>query len=371
MKRILVGMSGGVDSAVAAYRLKQQGYAVCGAFMKTWMHEDESEIFADCPWEADMEDARTTAEALGIEFRVVNLIQDYRERVVNYLVEGYRRGTTPNPDIMCNREMKFGVFLDYALEEGFDGVATGHYCGKRIREDGLHEIVEGLDKNKDQSYFLALVKQSQLQRALFPLGALEKPQVRAIAEELGLSVARKKDSQGICFLGKININDFLRQFIPDRPGDIVTPDGEVRGTHRGLHHFTLGQRKGLGVPSNTDHEHFVVIAKDFERNQLVIDFDHPETPGLYQQRMRLRDLHWIHAPPPRPRLRCSANPATAIPPFPCPCARPRKTSLRLSSRNRSAPSPADKCSLFTKERRSSAAGFIVDPQIFRINTDFL
>ncbi len=317
MKRILVGMSGGVDSAVAALTLKEQGYAVTGAFMKTWMHEDDNEIFADCPWEKDMEDARATAKALGIPFEVVNLIRDYRDRVVNYLVEGYRQGFTPNPDIMCNREMKFGVFLDYALANGFDGVATGHYCRKIIRADGLHQIVEGADKNKDQSYFLAWVQQHQLQKALFPIGELLKPQVRAIAGKYALPVAAKKDSQGICFLGKININDFLRQFIADKPGNIITPDGSVRGSHNGLHHFTLGQRKGLGVPSNTDNEHFVVIAKNYTSNELVIDFDHPETPGLHQTHMTVHNLSWHIQPPAdgaellgKPRYRDPSTPLT-------------------------------------------------------------
>lgn len=319
MKRILVGMSGGVDSAVAALLLKQQGYAVCGAFMKTWMHEDDSEIFADCPWEEDMEDARRCAEHLDIEFQVVNLIRDYRERVVDYLVEGYRRGITPNPDLMCNREMKFGVFLEYARAEGFDAVATGHYARKEVLANGLHVIREGQDKNKDQSYFLALVQQQQLRQALFPLGEISKPEVRVLAQKYALPVAAKKDSQGICFLGKININDFLRQFIPDTPGEIVTPDGRVRGEHRGLHHFTLGQRKGLGVPSNTDNEHFVVVSKEFAKNRLVIDFDHRETPGLYQREMRLRDLSWLTGEPPeqsallgKPRYRDPSVPLELI-----------------------------------------------------------
>lgn len=315
MKRILIGMSGGVDSAVAAFLLKEQGYDVCGAFMKTWMHEDDNEIFADCPWEDDLQDAQACAKAIGIDFEVVNLIAEYRQRVVHYLVEGYRRGITPNPDLMCNREMKFGVFLDYALSHGFDGVATGHYCRKKIRDDGVHELWEGFDKNKDQSYFLALVQQEALQKALFPIGDIAKARVREIAHAQALPVAKKKDSQGICFLGKININDFLRQFIEDQPGPIVMRDGTVRGEHKGLHHFTLGQRKGLGIPSNTDGEHFVVTAKNFETNELVIDFDKPDAPGLFQTTMTLEHLSWTEKPLPdqasilgKPRYRDPSSP---------------------------------------------------------------
>lgn len=298
--KILVAMSGGVDSSLAAALLKEQGYEIAGAFMKTWMHEDESTVFADCPWEQDMEDARKVAQQLGIDFEVVNLIDDYRKRVVDYLVEGYRNGTTPNPDIMCNREMKFGVFRDWAKAQGFDAVATGHYCRKRTNADGSCDVLEGRDKNKDQSYFLAYVNQPQMQDAHFPVGELLKPEVRAAAQRLALPTATKNDSQGICFLGKIKIGDFLEQFIEDQPGDIVKLDGTPLGQHRGLHRFTLGQRKGIGIPSNTDNKNYVVVGKDVEKNHLIVAFDEPDTPGLYQTHMRLRSLSWINKPPTLP-----------------------------------------------------------------------
>ncbi|WP_309381218.1 tRNA 2-thiouridine(34) synthase MnmA [Cerasicoccus frondis] len=295
--KILVALSGGVDSAVAALLLKQRGYDVSAAYMRTWMNEEGSDILADCPWEEDIKQAKAVAAHLGIDFEVVNLIQDYRDRVVQYLVEGYRRGVTPNPDIMCNREMKFGVFRDYAQKSGFDAVATGHYCRRRENEDGSYDLLTGLDPNKDQSYFLALVRQDQLRQALFPIGELLKPRVREIALEQALPNAKRKDSQGICFLGKVNINDFLRHYIPDRPGEIVRAGtGEVLGEHRGLHHFTLGQRQGIGVPSNTDNEHFVVVSKDFEANQLIIAFDHQDAPGLWGQQFTLERLSWVNAP---------------------------------------------------------------------------
>ncbi|GHB89626.1 tRNA 2-thiouridine(34) synthase MnmA [Cerasicoccus arenae] len=295
--RILVALSGGVDSAVAALLLKQQGYDVSAAYMRTWMNEEGSDILADCPWEEDIRQAKAVAAHLGIDFEVVNLIQDYRERVVQYLVDGYRQGITPNPDIMCNREMKFGVFRDYARRNGFSAVATGHYCRRVENPDGSCDLLAGLDPNKDQSYFLALVRQEQLRDALFPIGELLKPRVRKIALENQLPNAARKDSQGICFLGKVNINDFLRYYIPDRPGKIVRAGtGEILGEHRGLHHFTLGQRQGIGVPSNTDNEHFVVVSKDFDTNHLVIAFDHHDSPGLWGQSFTLERLSWVNQP---------------------------------------------------------------------------
>lgn len=294
MKKILVALSGGVDSTVAALLLKNAGYEVSCAYIRTWMTEEGSDLFADCPWKKEIEHARAAAEHIGINFEVVNLIKDYRERVVKYLVDGYRNGTTPNPDIMCNREMKFGVFLDYALKEGFDGIATGHYCQRLENADGTFDILEGTDKNKDQSYFLALVKQEQLSHALFPIGHLEKPKVREIAKEYGLPNADKKDSQGICFLGKVSINKFLDQYIENSQGPIVNASGKVLGEHKGLHHFTIGQRKGIGIPSNTDHKNYVVIAKNYDSNELVVAFDGAEAPELYAKHVKIRNLSFIN-----------------------------------------------------------------------------
>ena len=294
MKKILVALSGGVDSAVAALLLKKEGYAVSGAYIKTWMQE--SEVFADCPWERDRDDARAVAQRLGIDFEVVNLIEAYRERIVTYLVEGYRNGVTPNPDALCNREVKFGVFLDYALRQGFEAVATGHYCRKGIGIDGHHLLKEGLDNNKDQSYFLALLSQDQVRRAIFPVGAWTKSQGGAFALEHNLPNARKKDSQGICFLGAIKINDFLAQYIPDRPGEIINPEGHVVGCHLGLHRYTIGQRRGIGVPSNTDHKCYVVVGKDLENNQLRVAFDRPENTDLYTDEAVVHGLSFIGQP---------------------------------------------------------------------------
>lgn len=292
MKKILVALSGGVDSAVAALRLQEQGYEVSAAYIRTWMNEEMP--LADCPAQQDIEDSRAVAAHLGIDYEIVNLVNEYREHVVHYLVEGYQRGITPNPDMMCNREMKFGIFQDYALKNGFDGIATGHYVRKLVAADGSHQLHEGLDKNKDQTYFLALLQQQQIQKALFPIGELAKPRVRELAIEHALPNATKKDSQGICFLGDMNINRFLEHYIEDKPGDIVNCEGKVLGQHRGLHRYTTGQRRGIGVPSNTDNEFFVVTGFNLERNELIIGFDHLDTPGLFTSEVELYGLSFVN-----------------------------------------------------------------------------
>ena len=292
-KKILVGLSGGVDSSVAALLLKEQGHEVSGAYMRTWVQEEAP--WKDCPAAQDIEDARETADRIGIPFEVVTLIDEYREKVVDYMVTGYSSGETPNPDVMCNREIKFGVFLDFALARDFDAIATGHYC-RRIENGNEAELWEGVDKNKDQSYFLALVKQSVLKNALFPLGELTKPAVRQIAVQNQLPTAKKKDSQGICFLGKVRVNDFLSEFISDSPGKIVDTEGNLLGTHLGLHRYTVGQRKGIGVPSNCDDEHFVVIAKNAALNQLVVAFENPQTPGLYDSEFVVAGISFLDSP---------------------------------------------------------------------------
>lgn len=299
MAKILVGLSGGVDSSVAAALLLQQGHEVTGAYMKNWINEEN--IAGHCPWEEDIRDARAVAETLGIEFKVVNLMRDYRERVVDSLLRGYTEGITPNPDVLCNREMKFGVFLDHALAEGYDFVATGHYARLRENPDGTRDLLRGVDPNKDQSYFLALLRQPQLRHALFPIGHLTKPEVRAAAARHGLPTAAKKDSQGICFIGEIKMSDFLRHHVPDQPGDIVTIDGRKVGTHRGLHLFTLGQRKGIGVPSNTENKAFVVVEKRPATRELVVGFDQPDTPGLYAEASLVTGITFCNQPLTAPR----------------------------------------------------------------------
>lgn len=295
-QRILVAMSGGVDSSVAAFLLKQQGHEVTGAYMKNWINEDQ--VIGHCPWMQDIDDARASAEAIGIPFRVVNLMQDYRRLVVDYLLEGYRQGLTPNPDVMCNREMKFGVFLNYARAEGFAAVATGHYARKvPASSSGTTEqfaLLEGADKNKDQSYFLALLTAAQLNDALFPIGHLRKPELRDLAAQAGLPNARKKDSQGICFIGEVKMADFLRAYVPEHPGPIVRAgDERVLGEHRGLHYYTIGQRRGIRIPSNTDNQAYVVVGKRARDHALLVAFDGPEAPGLWTSEAKVHSVSFL------------------------------------------------------------------------------
>ena len=322
MERILVAMSGGVDSSVAALLLKQQGFEVVGAYMKNWINEDQ--VIGHCPWLQDIADARAVADQLGIEFRVVNLMDDYRRLVVDYLLDGYQRGLTPNPDVMCNSRVKFGVFRAYAAAEGFAALATGHYA-RRVENGGAwppdtllqtnasggrvpptYELLEGLDKNKDQSYFLALLTQEQLRFARFPIGHLPKPELRRLAAEAKLPTAAKKDSQGICFIGEVKMADFLKAYVPEHPGPIVrATDGQVIGEHRGLHYYTIGQRRGIRIPSNTDDKAYVVTGKRASDHALLVAFDGPEAPGLWASECRVQHLSFIGEPITTPcRIEC-------------------------------------------------------------------
>jgi tRNA-uridine 2-sulfurtransferase len=280
-RKILVALSGGVDSSVAAALLRDQypEAIIEAAYMKNWINEEG--LPGDCPWQSDIEDARAAADTLGIPFRVVNLMSEYREKVVNYLLEGYCSGGTPNPDVMCNREIKFGAFLQWATAHGFDRVATGHYARILYHSNGNAGLFEGCDSNKDQSYFLALLRQHQLRSALFPIGELAKPEVRERARNLGLPTAAKKDSQGICFIGNIRMRDFLRAYLPDSPGAIVDPEGRTLGEHKGLHLYTIGQRRGVGVASPVANRAYVVVGKRQAANELVLALEGGDAPGLY------------------------------------------------------------------------------------------
>lgn len=326
-KRVVVGLSGGVDSSVAAYLLKEQGYEVIGLFMKNW-HDDSVTISDECPWLEDSNDAMLVANKLGIPFQTVDLSEQYKERIVDYMFNEYEKGRTPNPDVLCNREIKFDVFMKIALDLGADYVATGHYCRKStIEKEGkeIHQLLAGKDDNKDQSYFLCQLSQEQLAKALFPVGELIKPEVRAIAKEQDLITADKKDSQGLCFIGKVRLPEFLQQQLKPKEGVIVEveksnkiynqtqpdfnnkleelnflsqkknyslSDGKVVGKHQGAHYFTKGQRKGLAVGGTV--EPLFVIETDVNEN-IIYTGQGKNHPGLLRNVLFVSndELHWI------------------------------------------------------------------------------
>ncbi len=336
MKKVVVGLSGGVDSSVTAYLLKQQGYEVIGLFMKNW-HDDSVTISDECPWLDDSNDAMMVAEKLGIPFQTVDLSAQYKERIVDYMFREYERGRTPNPDVLCNREIKFDVFLKIALSLGADFVATGHYCRKgEFEKDGktFYQLLAGKDENKDQSYFLCQLTQEQLSKTLFPIGELKKPEVRKIAAEQNLITANKKDSQGLCFIGKVRLPDFLQQKLQPKEGVIVEvaaskpefqaekpefdskleeikflsrkynyelSDGKVVGKHQGAHYFTKGQRKGLAVGGTP--EPLFVIETDVESN-IIYTGQGKDHPGIYRKALFVKseEIHWV-----RPDLRLEAD----------------------------------------------------------------
>jgi tRNA-specific 2-thiouridylase len=328
MKRVVVGLSGGVDSSVAAYLLKEQGYEVIGLFMKNW-HDDSVTISNECPWLEDSNDALLVAEKLGIPFQTVDLSEEYKEKIVDYMFKEYEQGRTPNPDVLCNREIKFDVFMKIALSLGADYVATGHYCRKSsIQKDGkeVFQLLAGKDDNKDQSYFLCQLSQEQLSKALFPIGELTKPQVREIAGQMDLITADKKDSQGLCFIGKVRLPEFLQQKLQPKEGIILEIDANDRvfekesieavnnaedafayqakkidfskanakvvGKHQGAHYFTNGQRKGLNVGGTK--EPLFIIQTDVDNN-IIYTGQGSNHPGLFKKALFVKgpEVHWI------------------------------------------------------------------------------
>ncbi|WP_296147729.1 tRNA 2-thiouridine(34) synthase MnmA [uncultured Flavobacterium sp.] len=336
MKRVVVGLSGGVDSSVAAYLLKEQGYEVIGLFMKNW-HDDSVTISNECPWLEDSNDALLVAEKLGIPFQTVDLSEQYQEKIVDYMFREYEKGRTPNPDVLCNREIKFDVFMKIALSLGADYVATGHYCRKgEIEVDGkpVYQLLAGVDGNKDQSYFLCQLSQEQLAKSLFPIGELTKPEVREIAAQMELVTAEKKDSQGLCFIGKVRLPEFLQQKLQPKDGLIFEIDsktdiynkeerefnsleeelafkaapipyvpemGKVVGKHQGAHYFTKGQRKGLNVGGTL--EPLYIIETDVESN-IIYTGQGDQHPGLFKKALFIEksEVHWI-----RPDLKLEAG----------------------------------------------------------------
>ncbi|MFE4568756.1 tRNA 2-thiouridine(34) synthase MnmA [Paenibacillus chitinolyticus] len=301
-QRVILGMSGGVDSSVAALQLKEQGYDVIGVFMKNW---DDTDEFGHCTAEEDAEDVRRVCDQIDIPFYTVNFEKEYSEKVFQYFLDEYKSGRTPNPDVMCNREIKFGEFLQKGLDLGADFIATGHYA--RLEErDGEFVLLRGNDSNKDQTYFLHALNQYQLSKAMFPIGHMPKPQVREIAAAAGLATAKKKDSTGVCFIGERNFKEFLSQYLPAQPGDIQTLDGEVKGRHDGLMYYTLGQRQGLGIGGSGTGEPWFVADKDLERNILyVVQGD--KHPRLYSKGLSATDVNWISTRRPQGEFTCTAK----------------------------------------------------------------
>lgn len=301
-KKVIVGMSGGVDSSVSAWLLQKQGYQVTGLFMKNWEEDDDTEY---CSAAADLADAQAVCDKLGIELLTVNFAAEYWDNVFALFLEEYKAGRTPNPDILCNKEIKFKAFLEYAAEDlGADYIATGHYVRRRDI-NGTTQLLRGLDGNKDQSYFLYTLSHDQVAQSLFPVGELEKPEVRRIAEELDLITAKKKDSTGICFIGERKFRDFLARYLPAKPGPIITVDGQEIGQHDGLMYHTLGQRKGLRIGGTRDgsEEPWYVVDKDVENNLLIVAQGH-EHPRLMSVGLIAQQLDWVSREPLAQPVRC-------------------------------------------------------------------
>ena len=293
MARIVVGMSGGVDSSVAALLMKQAGHEVIGVFMNNWEEEDENGV---CTNVDDWSDVRYVCDRLGIPYYSVNFAKEYRERVFAHFLDEYRKGRTPNPDVLCNREIKFNVFLSFAEQIGADKIATGHFANIDFM-NGEYRLLRARDENKDQTYFLYMIGQHALSKSIFPVGRMTKAEIRQMARDNGIPVSEKKDSTGVCFIGERNFKQFLSNYLPARPGDMVTVQGKVVGRHDGLMYYTLGQRRGLGIGGSGDGRRWFVVGKDLSANRLIVD-QGEDSPLLYSRESDASECTWIaeHSP---------------------------------------------------------------------------
>ena len=299
---VVVGMSGGVDSSATALLLKEQGYKVVGVFMKNWDEEDEA---GNCTATEDYEYVRKVCNRIDIPYYTVNFEKEYWDNVFTYFLEEYKKGRTPNPDVLCNKEIKFKAFLDFALKVGADYLATGHYARVDFK-DGKYRLLRGVDRNKDQTYFLCALNQSQLEKTMFPIGHIEKPEVKRLAREAGFETAFKKESMGICFIGERNFKQFLSNYLPAQPGEIRDLLGKVVGRHDGLMYYTLGQRKGLGIGGSGTGEPWFVVKKDLQKNILyVVQGD--KNPALYSKGLIASDLSWVSGEAPASEFTCTAK----------------------------------------------------------------
>ncbi|WP_246542771.1 tRNA 2-thiouridine(34) synthase MnmA [Paludibacterium yongneupense] len=312
-------MSGGVDSSLTAWLLKQQGHEVIGVFMQNWEDDNDSEY---CSIKEDALDAMSVADIVGIDMEVVNFAKEYKDRVFSYFLREYAAGRTPNPDVLCNAEIKFKAFLDHAMELGADCIATGHYARKAVR-DGKHYLLKAVDESKDQSYFLYRLNQAQLSRSIFPLGDIRKSEVRRLAAEAGLPTAGKKDSTGICFIGERPFREFLQRYLPKQPGEMVTPEGRVMGEHAGLMYYTLGQRKGLGIGGLG--EPWFVAGKNIPENKLIVVQGH-DHPLLLKHELAMTDMSWTLDGPPEAGAYSAKN-RYRMPDAPCTLSYPDNEAI--------------------------------------------
>jgi tRNA-uridine 2-sulfurtransferase len=350
-KKVFVGLSGGVDSSVSAALLKEAGFEVYGVFIKVW--QPDIAITGGCTWKQDRLDAMRVCAKLDIPFYTLNLEKEYKKEVVDYMIAEYKAGRTPNPDVMCNKYVKFGGFFDWAMKNGADFVATGHYAQVKTNQKKIGQTVEllaGKDKNKDQSYFLWTLTQKQLSKTLFPVGNIEKPQVRKLAKKFGLLTAEKKDSQGVCFIGKIEMIDFLKEFIKIKKGNVLNEKGEIIGSHDGIFYYTIGQRHGFNIiKKTTDEGRYFIVSKDFKNNTLTVSHNPINTETISSKEIELRDINWISGKEPDFKKDYSARIRYRQPLEKCQLKYQGSTLMVVFQKTQTSPTPGQSVVIYNEE----------------------